>query len=60
MKSKLLNRIRAEIEKILRKTQNSFQRNPSTTSQTPIIRLIIEGVHSKDFKETLLFVDFSK
>ena len=29
----LLNRIESEIEKILRKNQNGFRRNPSTTSQ---------------------------
>ena len=40
----LLNRIEPEIEKILRKNQNGFQRNTSTTSQILTIRRILEGV----------------
>jgi len=56
----LLNRIQPEIEKILRKNQNGFRRNRSTTSQILTIRRIIEGVRAKNLEATLLFVDFSK
>ena len=53
----LLNCIKPEIEKILRKNQNSFQGNQSTTSQ---ILTIIKGVRTQNLEATLLFVDFSK
>ena len=52
----LLNCIEPEIEKILRKNQNGFRRNQSTTSQ---IRQII-GIRAKNLQTTLLFVAFSK
>ena len=45
----LLNRIELEIEKILRKNQNGFQRNQSTI-----------GVCAKNLVVTFLFIDFSK
>ena len=45
----LLNRIELEIEKILRKTQNGFRRNRSTTSQILTIRWIL-GVRAKTSK----------
>ena len=56
----LLNRIEPEIEKILRKNQNCFRRNRSSTSQILTIRRILEGVRAKKLEATLLFVDFSK
>ena len=43
----LLHHIKLEIEKILRKNQNNFQKNQSTTSQILIIYEIIEGVCTK-------------
>ena len=55
----LLNCIKPEIEKILRKNQNGFRRNRSTISQILTIRRILEGVRAKDL-EAKLFVDFSK
>ena len=45
---------------ILRKNQNGFQRNRSTTSQILTIRRILEGVLAKNLQATLLFVDFTK
>ena len=54
----LVNYIKFEIEKILRKNQNGFRRNRSTTSQILTIRRIIEGVRAKNLVATLLFVDF--
>ena len=55
-----LNCIESEIEKILRKNQNDFQRNKSTTSQIPTICRTLEKVRAKKLELTLLFVDFSK
>ena len=55
-----LDRIEHKIEKILRKNQNSFRRNRSTTSQIFPIRRILEGVRSKNLEATISFVDFCK
>ena len=46
--------------KILRKNQNGFRRNRSTTSQILTIRRIREGVRAKNLEATILFVDFAK
>ena len=56
----LLNRIRPEIDPILRKNQNGFRQHRSTTGQIFTIRRIIEGLISKNLPATLLFVDFAK
>ena len=48
------------MENILRKNQNGFRRNRSTTSQILTIRRILEGVQAKNLQATLLFVDFTK
>ena len=56
----LRNRIEPKNEKILRKNQNGFRRNQSTTSQILSIRRILEGVRAKNLEATSLFVDFSK
>ena len=56
----LWNRIVPQIDKILRKNQNGFRRNRSTTSQILTIRRILEGVRAKNLQATLLFVDFTK
>ena len=56
----LRNRIVPQIDKILRKNQNVFRRNRSTTSQILTIRRILEGVRAKNLQATLLFVDFTK
>ena len=56
----LRNRIEPKIDIILRKNQNGFRRNRSTTSQILTIRRILEGVRvKKNLQVTLLFVDFS-
>ena len=54
------NRIEPKIDNILRKNQNGFRRNRSTTSQILTIRRILEGVQAKNIKATLLFVNFTK
>ena len=56
----LRNRIEPKIENILRRNQNSFQRNRSTTSQILTIRRILEGIRAKNLRATLLVVDFTK
>ena len=49
-----------KIDNILRKNQNGFRRNRSTTSQILTIRRILEGVRAKNLQATLIFVDFTK
>ena len=56
----LRNRIEPKIDNILRKKQNDFRRNRSTTSQILTIRRILEGVQAKNFQATLLFVYITK
>ena len=56
----LLNRIRPEIDPILRENQNGFCSNRSTSEQIPTIRRILEGIKSKNLPATLLFIDFPK
>ena len=56
----LRNRIEPKIDNILRKNQNGFRRNWSTTSQILTICRILEGVRAKNLLATLLFVDFTK
>ena len=56
----LRNRIEPNIDSILRKNQNGFRRNRSTTSQILTIRRILEGIRAKNLQVTLLFVDFTK
>ena len=55
----LCNHIEPKIKKILRKNQNGFRRNWSTTSQILTIHWILEGVRAKKLNATILFVDFS-
>ena len=56
----LCNRIEPKIDSIVRKNQNDFRRNRSTTSQILTICRILEGVRAKDLQATILFVDFIK
>ena len=56
----LRNCIEPKIDNILRKNQNSFRRNRSTTSQILTIRRILEGGRAKNLQATILFVDFTK
>ena len=56
----LWNRMEPKIDNILRKNQNGFRRNRSTTSQILTIRRVLEGVRAKNIQATLLFVDFTK
>ena len=56
----LRNRIEPKIDNILRKNQNGFRRNRSTTSQILTSRRILEGVRAKNLQATLILVDFTK
>ena len=56
----LRNRIEPKIDNILRKNQNGFRRNRSTTSEILTIRRILKGVRAKNLQATLIFVDFTK
>ena len=56
----LCNRIELKTDNILRRNQNGFRRNRSTTSQKLTIRRILEGVQAKNLQATILFVDFTK
>ena len=51
----LLNRIRPEIDPILRKYQNGFRKNRSKTGQFLTILRIIEGVKDKNLPLTFHF-----
>ena len=48
--TQLRNCIEPKIDNILRKNQNGFQRNTSTTSQILTIRRILEGVRAKIYR----------
>ena len=56
----LRNRIEPKIDNILRKNQNGFRRNRSTTSQILTICRILEGGRAKNLLVTLLFINFTK
>ena len=56
----LRNDIKPKIDNILRKNQNGFRRNRSTTSQILTIHRILGDVRAKNLQATLLFVDFTK
>ena len=56
----LLSHFEPEMEKILRKNENGFRRNRSTTSQIMTIRQIIHRVRTKDLLAAVLFIDFSQ
>ena len=58
--SMLLNRIKPYIDLILRRNQNGFRQNRSTSGQILTARCIIEGVKAKDLPPVLFFTDFSK
>ena len=56
----LHNCIEPKIDNILRKNQNGFWRNRSTTSQILTICRIFEGICAKNLQATISFVDFTK
>ena len=55
----LLNRIKPQVDPMLRRNQNGFRTSKSTSEQIFTKRRIIEGVNSKRLPATLLLFDFS-
>ena len=55
----LLKRIRPKIDLLLRKNQNDYSTNRSTSGQILTIRRLLEGIKSHNLPVVLLFVDFS-
>ena len=56
----ILNRIRAPIDAILRKSQAGFRVGRSCIQQIHILRRIIEGASSENIPLFITFVDFKK
>ena len=56
----LRDHIEPKIDNILRKNQNGFRRNRSTTLQILTIRRIQDGVRAKNLRATILIIDFAK
>ena len=52
--AQLRNRIEPKIDNILRKNQNGFRRNRSTTSQIFTIRKILDGVRAKPTGDNII------
>ena len=56
----ILNRIKPEVEKILRREQNGFRPSRNTTQHILALRRIIEGIKSRNMPAVLTFIDFKK
>ncbi|KAJ8346794.1 hypothetical protein SKAU_G00281950 [Synaphobranchus kaupii] len=56
----LLNRIRPELEKVLRPNQNGFRPLRSTSSQILALRRIIEEIRNHQKEAAIIFIDFRK
>ena len=56
----ILNRLKPEIEKILRRNQNGFRPGRSTVQQILVLRRLLEGVKSRNLPAVLTFIDFKK
>ena len=56
----LLNRIHPHVDPLLRKNQNGFRTNRSTSGHILIVGRILERVKSKNLPLTILYIDFSK
>ena len=56
----LLNRIRSQIDPILRKNQAGFRKGRSCAQQTHILRRIMEGFQSKQLPLCVTFIDYKK
>ena len=57
---RLLNRIRPEVEKILRSNQNGFRPLRSTSSQILALRRLIEEIRNHQKEAAIIFIDFRK
>ena len=56
----VLNRLKPEIETILRRNQNGFRPGRSTVQQILVLRRLIEGMRSRKLPAVLTFIDFKK
>ena len=56
----ILNRLKPDIENILRRNQNGFRPGRSTVQQILVLRRIIEGVKSRNLPAVMTFIDFKK
>ena len=57
----ILNRLKPEVEEVLRRNQNGFKPGRSTVvQQILVLRRIIEGVKSRNLLAVLTFIDFKK
>ena len=56
----ILNRIRPELEKVLRPNQNGFRAGRSTSSQVLALRRIVEEMRNFNKEALILFIDFRK
>ena len=56
----LLNRIRPEVEKILRPNQSGFRPLRSTASQILALRRLIEEIRNHQKEAAIIFIDFRK
>ncbi|XP_072047196.1 uncharacterized protein [Amphiura filiformis] len=56
----ILNRIRPEVDKVLRINQNGFRVGRTTVSHILALRRIIEGVKAKNLPAIITFIDFRK
>ena len=56
----VLNRIKPELDHLLRPNQNGFREGRSTTSHILALRRILEGTRAKNLSAVMLFIDFKK
>ena len=56
----ILNRLKPEVEEVLRRNKNSFRPGRSTVQQILVPRRIIEGGKSLNLPVVLTFIDFKK
>ena len=56
----ILNRLRPEVEKLLRDNQNGFRESRSTTSHILTLRRVLEEAKNQNLAAVLVFIDFKK
>ena len=56
----ILNRIRPELDPLLRNAQNGFREKRTTMGQILALRRILEGVRRKQLPAVITFIDFKK
>ena len=56
----ILNRLKPEVEEVLRRNQDGLKPGRSTVQQILVLRRTIEGVKSRNLPAVLTFIDFKK